>query len=780
MNMPAPLSPALDFVTQAGRGDLFRLLATSLPSGTSLVGFRGSEALSNLYRFELGLSLEAGREIDMAAVLGTRVAIESQAAAPSRHHGVVAGIELVDATSERSLYLLTMVPELWHLMHSTHSRVYTDVTLPEILQAVLAFSGLPSDSYELHIREHSVRFEHVAQYRESDFAFISRLMERDGLYYFFEHGESREKLIITDHLGSHPLTASVRYEAWSQEGSQNQTGGIERFRCRVSALPSSVRLDDYDPLHPGVPIRGAAEVSQGRGDVVLYGENLRTAAEGARLARVRAEELLARRAVYEGSGMALGLVSGARFELEGHPHANLNRAYLVVGLEHVGTMDHGTPFDQLLGLSDDSYRVQIRAIADDVQFRAARVTPWPRIDGVVDGVVDGGADSVYAQVDAHGRYKVRIFFDESDLVDGSASTWVRMLQPHGGDTEGMHFPLRKGTEVHMVFLGGDPDRPVIVGTAPNAHKPSKVTASNYAENVLRTGGNNQLVMTDTGGSESVYMSTPHCNTSLHMGAGGMNLVLSTDGNYCLYVGGTGQETIAGTFDQTISGAVSLSFESNLVHSVTGDVSQSYDATQSFSVTGNASHAYASQYRLGISGDFHLWSGGPASWEFSSGREQIVDVSESLIVNGPTTEQHNGTLDTTVTGAHSLSVTGAQLIEGMATQTICANSQKIEADAMQLLKASTHKVEASVALIDAQEIGQNAAGDHSITAGGAAMVSASSVSVDAGSYQVAGGSRIGMSASDTLIQGSGTAILNGGAVGIVGGVVAISAGIIRLN
>src|SRR5690606_24419065 len=145
---------------------------------------------------------------------------------------------------------------------------------------------------------------------------------------------------------------------------------------------------------------------------------------------------------------------------------------------------------------EEVYRVEARAIDAQKQYRAPIKTPAPRVWGYENGVVDGEADSQYAQIDDTGRYKVKFHFDESDLKDGKASTYVRMMQPHGGGTEGFHFPLRKGTEVIFTFLGGDPDRPVIAGVVPNATTPSPVTEANHTKNILRTGSGSHLTIDD--------------------------------------------------------------------------------------------------------------------------------------------------------------------------------------------------------------------------------------------------------------------------------------------
>jgi type VI secretion system secreted protein VgrG len=185
----------------------------------------------------------------------------------------------------------------------------------------------------------------------------------------------------------------------------------------------------------------------------------------------------------------------------------------------------------------------------------------PRIYGVEEAVICGAATSPYAQIDAHGRYKVKLYFDEGDLVDGKASTWVRMIQPHGGNPEGHHFPLRKGTEVLLVFLGGDPDRPVIAGAAHNSNKPAVVTESNHTLNVIHTGSDNRIEMEDTQGAQYIDISTPPENTQVHLGATHgphtHNWVVTTDGTGLLHTGGNHDVTVGGDMTEDVVGDLTI-------------------------------------------------------------------------------------------------------------------------------------------------------------------------------------------------------------------------------
>jgi type VI secretion system secreted protein VgrG len=206
--------------------------------------------------------------------------------------------------------------------------------------------------------------------------------------------------------------------------------------------------------------------------------------------------------------------------------------------------------------SDRPYGVEVTAIPAKVQFRAESKTAWPRIYGYENGTICGPVESEYAQIDEDGRYNVKFKFDESDLKNGKASTWVRMLQPHGGGIEGWHFPLRKGTEVVFTFLGGDPDRPVIAGVVPNAHTPSPVVRANHTTNVIQTGGRNRLELEDKAGHQRITLQTPYANTRLRMGAPNShyNLILATDGASVLDVGLVYDVNIGGAKTEVVLGA----------------------------------------------------------------------------------------------------------------------------------------------------------------------------------------------------------------------------------
>jgi type VI secretion system secreted protein VgrG len=591
--------------------DSFTISSATLPKGARVVGFRGSEGISRLYAFEIYLELgpEDGVAFELPAAVGAKaklVADPGDGRPPFVFNGIFSEAALVhNAPDGGAVVRAVLVPRLWQLTQTLHSRIFTQQSIPDILKKTLEDGGLTSSDYSFRLTGQYQTEEHVCQYRESGFAFFSRWMEREGLYYYFEHGDDGEKLVVADDKSAHENlgTKPVRFSALA--GYDASAGEcLQSFVCKQRALPASVRLKDYDHTKPSLDVSGSATVSaSGVGEISVQGARFFTPDDGKRLAKLRAEELLAREQVFTGSGTALFLRAGYTFDLVEHPRASFDAKYLATEVEHWANQGARTPeMLRLTGLTamavDEIYRVEVTAIAATVQFRAEPRAVWPRIYGTEHGIVDGEADSDYAQLDEHGRYFVRFAFDESDLGPGKASTRVRMMQPHGGDVEGWHFPLRKGTEVLFTFLGGDPDRPVIAGVVPNTEKPSPITKANQTRNVIQTGGRNRLEIEDKKGFERITLTTPFANTMIRMGSPNQDhaLIIRTDGKKLLETGDNLDITVLG----------------ELTEEVVKPVTETYLATQTTTITGartetikggGFTHTVAGGYTEDVTGDF---------------------------------------------------------------------------------------------------------------------------------------------------------------------------------
>ena len=358
--------------------------------------------------------------------------------------------------------------------------IHMNVSVPDILRAKLAAVDL-GGSTELRLTGDYPAREFVVQYQETDLAFVSRLAEHLGVSFFFDHGDDEARLVFCDAAaGFGWIDGDVA--AYRPRGEALDVFALSAKRTLVEGYHA---VRDYNYRTPLVDVTGEHTLDGGvfAGGRIEFGSHHKTPAEGAALARVRAEERLAGELVYTGRSRLPTLGAGLRMRLEGHPELG-TVDLCVTEVEHraevtVAGFDAGAAA---------GYENTFRAIPAERTFRPARVTPKPRIGGLVTGIVDanGAPEGRYASLDAEGRSTVRFLFDTAPPGERPASRPVRMLQNHSGEGYGTHFPLKPGAEVAIGFVGGDPDRPVIVGTVPNPTKPSPVTNANPGVHRIRT------------------------------------------------------------------------------------------------------------------------------------------------------------------------------------------------------------------------------------------------------------------------------------------------------
>lgn len=505
--------------------DVFSIQCDAL-EGAKLAGFKGTEGLNRPFEFELFFTVPVGT--DVRGAVGERATLTADrddGRGPVCWQGILAGARLLHETAERALYRASLVPKLWVLQQYVRSYVHTKKKVDAYVGDTLKDGGLTGGDFDFKTNGGAYpQEEFVCQYRESHLDFVHRWFEREGIYYYFEHGEgagATEKMVIVDDKAQHgPLIGDGHVRYYAGAGADGSAGEcLRELSADFRLLPASVHVSDYNYANPAAPLSGEKAVtSGGQGKIREYGYRVFTEGEAKRLAQVKAQSIACRELVLQASGTYLGLRAGYTFEVEEGP-SDLPAKYLAMEVKHAGAVSGAAPLVmRYTGLDPkETYRVDVVAIPADVQYRAPQSTAWPRIYGFENGTVDGPGESQYAQIDDQGRYLVRFKFDTSDLPDGSTSTYLRMMQPHGGTTEGWHFPLRKGTEVMVSFQGGDPDRPVIAGVVPNAVTPSNVTSKNYTQNVLRTGGGNEMVMEDIEGAQFIGVQTPAQRTLLYMG-----------------------------------------------------------------------------------------------------------------------------------------------------------------------------------------------------------------------------------------------------------------------
>jgi type VI secretion system secreted protein VgrG len=412
----------------------------------------------------------------MAEVLGASASLVFEVAGEEVRaiHGMVSEMEdRLETESAFHSYRLTLVPRAFRATLVETQEVFLDISVPKLIQQKLELLGLGSEDVAMRLVGAYPDREMIVQYKETDLAFISRLAEHLGVSFFFEHESGRDVIVFTDRqMGFGPLLRgeTVLFRPRGEE--------VDMFEIqeKASVSPTSWGMQEYNYRTPMVDLTALVESSMGfGGGVIEFGAHYKTPEEGLALARIRAEERLSASRFFVGRSDDCRLLPGATFTLEGHPRLD-DPSFLVVEVEH-----HAVQLVAVEGGAGDEERYdnRVRLTPAARAYRPPRVTPRPRIHGVVTALVEPQPDGEIgkvAMIDGEGRYTVRFYFDAGDPSARTLSSRrVRMIQPHAGPSYGVHFPLKPGIEVMMVFLDGDPDRPLILGSVPNPITPSPVT-----------------------------------------------------------------------------------------------------------------------------------------------------------------------------------------------------------------------------------------------------------------------------------------------------------------
>ena len=524
------------------------------PETFAVARFAAREAISEPFRVELDL-VSREPDVNFAAVLGSAATFTRLRASGDAEpiHGIVASFVQAGRSAEHTRYRAVLVPRLWTLGLSRQSRVFQNVTLEDLIGAVLKGGGI-TDA-DVSLTDAGPAREYVVQYEETDLAFLTRQLERVGAWYTFEHAEKgRERVVISDDRSAFaPIDGEpVSY----REGAgfaRSEREAIERFTIREHLTPEAVVLRDYNYRTPETDLEATVEVPGTSGDGAASGEaygyatHHKTPEEGQHLARVRAEGFAARQRQADGAGDCAGFRAGYLFSLADHYRADLDGDYLLTEVLHAGsqTAALGLPgavdgFADPLGRAGNgaaasgvslldtlgpavepsgdgaaatTYLNQFRAVPAAAPYRPELRTPRPRVSGVLTARVES-AGGPYAYLDEDGRYRARMGFDRGAEPEGHATRPIRMAQPYSGPGYGMHFPNHAGTELVFACIDGDPDRPLALGTVPNPSQASPAVAANRMQNVIRTFAGAEMVMDDTQNAAFVRLASPDQNALL--------------------------------------------------------------------------------------------------------------------------------------------------------------------------------------------------------------------------------------------------------------------------
>jgi len=495
-----------------------------------------SEGLGKQFTLSVDIISTLG-EIDLLPHLGKPVALKvfEDGRFLRSFHGLVTEGEFVEESQTGFHYRLIARPFTYFLSQNRDMAIFQDQSAVDIIKKVFAAAGASDVDYAKLTGSYRPR-TYCVQYRESDFAFLTRLMEEEGIYYFFRHEADRHVLVLCDAPSAHaagdppqltynPDAASVGLVA----SADRTTSGAQAFYLsswheRVSTSgQQKVTVRDFDLKKPERPLQGIAsddgKHANDTREVYLYPLGFTEESAGARQAQVLLQAMRHDRQVYTGESQASGLACGTKVKVAKHPVTRLDGDYLITSAYHSILSEsyrsgHGAGGDQ-------PFNVRFEAIPAATPFRMPRITPRPTVEGLESAIVSG-PDGEDIFTDEYGRVKVRFHWDRGDTTGEKATCWIRVAQ--FGGLGNIILP-RVGQEVMVDFMHGNPDHPIVCGWVfNNALKPVYSLPDNKTRSVWRTKrykaagqypnaqaldtkepGANELRFEDKGGKEEVFL-----------------------------------------------------------------------------------------------------------------------------------------------------------------------------------------------------------------------------------------------------------------------------------
>ena len=526
-----------------------RELSIDTPLGSDvllLTKFTGTEALSAPFEYELEM-LSEKPDINFSDILGKNVSVSlsakagalSAASSIRYFNGYISHFQQTHSEGNIYHYSAVMVPWLWFLTRRRDCRIFQNLTVPQIVQQIfsdLGFSSVVDNALTATYRT----WDYCVQYRETDFDFVSRLLEHEGIYYFFKHekdtssGNITHKLVLAD-----GVSASVNINgdaSISYLGPDRAAKGdyIRDWKVRQALQSGNFMLNDYDFTAPKKSLLTSAAntagvVSQTDHRVYDYPGGYSQSADGSNYVQARMQEQQAGFAVASGNSNNRGIEAGYLFTLTDHPVSTMNQTYLIQSVQY--DIRNENYLQNQPGSVETTFTSNLTCFESTQQFRPARSTPKAVVRGPQTAVVVGpSGEKIYT--DEYGRVKVQFYWDTYGTSDQNSSCWIRVSQswagaPNNGLNWGDMALPHVGDEVIVDFLEGDPDKPLITGRVYNAdNMPPFDLPGNKHKRIMQDDYGNQIILDASPGDEHVRIHSPHHRSTLLLGKSSQLLTYS--------------------------------------------------------------------------------------------------------------------------------------------------------------------------------------------------------------------------------------------------------------
>jgi len=749
-------------------------MAITTPLGADVLLFHAMhirEELGRLGEWQVDL-LSARGDINLDEILGKNVTVNLAMQEDGIRHfnGYVTRFAQGGMYGRYHRYVAEVRPWLWFLTRTADCRIFQEMTVPDILKAV--FAEEPTNDFKLELTNSYRKWTYCVQYRETDFNFVSRLMEHEGIYYYVRHTDGHNTLVLTDSTSKHAPAAGyekVKFIA-PDKLARPELEHVSSWEFSREIQPGVYVHTDYDLERPSTKLKTEKTLPRtyqpSTYEVFDYPGFYVQKPNGESYASVRIDEYGSQFEAAHATTNARGLCVGGMFSLSDCPRDDQNREHLIMAATH------DLEFGEYEGLPDAagaSYRCSFVAMSSEQQFRPRRATPKPFVQGPQTAVVVGPAgDEIYT--DKYGRVKVQFHWDRYGKNDQNSSCWIRVSSPWAGKGWGGVSTPRIGQEVIVDFLEGDPDQPIITGRVYNAEQvppfgfPAGAVLSGVKSQTHKGAGFNEMSMDDTAGKERVFIH----------GQYNMDTVVLHDQTTTVKNCRTDKidvddsETVGGNQKQHVVKNQNVNIDidrtevvgGNETITVKGNRTITVNKSETATVALQRTHTVGVNETISVGGAQEITVGGLQAVTIGAvqtnniGASQSTNVgaSQSIDVGSDQSSSIGGNQSTTVAGNRSISVSGDQTvgIDGNAGMTVKGDETRgvtgkrtTTVDKDDGLKITKNWV------VDAGESITIKTGDASIT-----MKKDGSIAIKGKDISITGSGKINVKASsDVVVKGS---------------------------
>jgi type VI secretion system secreted protein VgrG len=641
----------------------------SFAEGVFLVDrISGTESLGEPFGYDLFL-LSTSSEIDISTLVGDTmtVSIDLGEGQIRYFNGYVTRASLAGIFGEYSRYRVTLRPWLWLLSSRQNSRIFQNQSVPDIAKTLFREHGF--SDFEDQLADTYAASEFVVQYQESDFSFVSRILEHAGIYYYFRHAVDRHVLVLADASAAHETVDGYEEVPFHPEGipSASSDESLNRWELVHQWRPGAYASDDFDFERPqadlSAQLQADARHKNGNIEMYDYPAGYTKVGDVETYVRGRLEALQSDVEIVHGSGDVRGIGAGNVFSLIDFPNDSQNKEYLItLAAYEAANNAHQSGNDG----SESHFQFSLTAIDSSVPFRPPLSTPRPRVQGPQTAVVVGKTgEEIWT--DKYGRVKVQFRWDREGKDDENSSCWVRVAQVWAGSGWGaIHIP-RIGQEVIVDFLEGDPDRPIITGRVYNADNmppyalPDSQTQSGIKSRSSKGGGAsnfNEIRFEDKKGSEELHIQAEKDETKLvknnQSASIGADRSLSVGGNETVSIGKNRTETVGTDESVTIGSNQTLKVGANRTKTVGGSETVSIGASESVTIAVASIENIGAARSLTIGAAYQVSVGGAMSETVSATSSEDVGGNKSSNVGGSLSESVGADMSTSAGGGATIS------------------------------------------------------------------------------------------------------------------------------